>query len=180
MRYKKGKVVLFDNYNMDKYEAEAVVQLAEEQDVDQDEILDDDEIMSRAYSLEEADWEDLAVAMDNAFDGDNLIVNGDVGRWDGPSHGIEIYSTWQEFISRFGKDCGYFEVYNETGHLYVRCSHHDGTNFCEVKRLTPAGLVHFDNWDMETDKRVAKYSWLEIANALFNNRKYARPVQVTM
>ena len=89
------------------------------------------------YEYAQEDWEELETKIDNLLEGDNLIISGSVGRWDGTNRGYETYPNWQKFIQDFGKDCDYFKVYTNNGHLYVKCSHHDGNNFCEVKRLTP-------------------------------------------
>ena len=32
------------------------------------------------------------------------------------------------------------EIYDENGHLFIRTTHHDGSNLFEVKALTDAGL----------------------------------------
>lgn len=38
-------------------------------------------------------------------------------------------------------DCDYFRIYDENGHMYLTCSHHDGTNHFEIKIVTEKGYT---------------------------------------
>ena len=44
------------------------------------------------------------------------------------------------------------------GHLYIHCSHHDGSCEYEIKKLTDNGINYFDNWEYNwNDKRTEGY-----------------------
>lgn len=163
---KQKEIVYFDNYDMDGYEEIARESLSEDGSVTPDEL----DVRDVAYDYMQEDWDDLETRIDNILDGDNIIVKGSVGRWNGTNYGYETYPDWRTFIEEFGKDCDYFKVYSDKGHLYVRCSHHDGNNFCEVKRLTERGLVRFKTWDYGTDKRTKDMDWLQIGSSLFSGK----------
>lgn len=166
---KQKEIVYFDNYDMDGYEAIAREALSEDGSVTPDEL----DVRDVAYDYAQEDWDDLETRIDSVLAGDNILVCGSIGRWNGSSRGYEIYPDWRRFIAEFGKDCDYFKVYSDKGHLYVRCSHHDGNNFCEIKRLTPYGLTYFNTWDQSRNKRTANLDWYAVGKRLFEYRKYS-------
>ena len=162
---KQKEIVYFDNYDMDGYEEIARESLSEDGSVTPDEL----DVRDVAYEYAQEDWDDLETRIDSILDGDNIIVKGSVGRWNGTNYGYETYPDWRRFIADFGKDCDYFKVYSDKGHLYVHCSHHDGDNFCEVKRLTPRGLRRFNSWDRGANKRTKNKDWLQMGSSLFDS-----------
>jgi len=170
------RITYFDNYDTSGYEEEAKEYLSEDGSYEPS----DDEIWNAIQDYLQTDYETMSAIMDNAFDGDKLIISGGIGRWNGYHTGGAIYDTWGKFISDFGKDCEYFEIYAENGHLYVRCSHHDGTNLCEVKTLTDAGDRYYDNWNYGVDPRTDKYTEAQVINRLFSNSKYAKRPIISM
>lgn len=162
-------MVLFDNYDTEQYMADAREYLEESGDYYTESELYN---LRDLYIEEASDW--VNTLMDKTFDGNKLIVTGSVGRWNGRYVGAEIYDTWAEFLSKFGKDCDYFKIYTEGRHLYVKCSHHDGDNFCEVKVVTDAGDRYYDNWYYEADPRLSKYHEAGIFSRMLHNSKYTR------
>ena len=63
--------------------------------------------------------------------------------------------NFQEMITKAGKDCEYFHYYDVNGHFYLRCSHHDGTNLFEIRKVTEKGMDYYERWESApyTDKR---------------------------
>lgn len=166
-------ITYFDNYDMSQYEEMAKEYLEESGDG-----YNSDDIYNLANLYEQEDVEWVEAEMNRIFDGKTLIATGFVGLWTGRHDGGDIYKSWSEFIQKFGKDCDYFNIYAESGHFYVRCSHHDGTNLCEVKVLTDRGERYFENWNYGLDARTDKYSISEVMRRLFTNSKYSRLPQL--
>ena len=53
------------------------------------------------------------------------------------------------------KDCEYFKIWDENGHLYMNGTHHDGTHSIEIKKVTQNGEKYYDNWNFKPfDKRT--------------------------
>ena len=52
--------------------------------------------------------------------------------------------TFDEFCKCL-KDCGYIEITDNKGHLEIKCSHHDGTNHFEIKRISDFGWEWYNN-----------------------------------
>ena len=166
-------MVLFDNYDTDRYEEDAREYLEESGDgYTESELYN----LINLYIEEDYEWLDQTM---KKLEGP-LIVSGSVGRWDGKYSGSQIYSDWSEFIREFGKDCDYFKIYTEKGKLYVKCSHHDGTNFCEVKTLTDRGQNYLENWEYDLDARTSKYPQNEVMRRLFTNSRYAKCPQIAL
>lgn len=162
-------LTLFDNYNTEEYEADAREYLENSLDG-----YSESEVYDLVNNYIEEDYRWLETVMDNTFGKDRLIVSGSVGRWNGKITGAEIYDTWSEFISKFGKDCEYFKIYIQSRHLYVECSHHDGNNFCEVKRITDRGENYYENWQFDIDPRTRNRSEAYILTRMFHDSAYAQ------
>ena len=68
-----------------------------------------------------------------------VIMQGTVGRWNGtfPAGKTGILDLLLSELMECADDV---EIYDENGHLFIRTTHHDGSNLFEVKALTDAGL----------------------------------------
>ena len=152
---KDNKRIICDNYNPDEYYPEEVIKdIAIECGwIESEEELTEEKIWE--YQQEEIDtWiGDELDEMRNYFDGKTLIFFGSVGRWDGRYAGGRI-GEFNDLFNRAMKDCDYLKLYDEKGHLFLQCSHHDGTNVFEIKELTQAGIDYMDRWEYGTDRRT--------------------------
>ena len=118
----------------------------------------DDMIYNEMYELERMYWDDISYELKHFFDkGNAWLLTGSIGRWDGNYRGGYIFNTFEEFCKCF-RDCDYVEITDNKGHFEVRCSHHDGTNFYEVKRVSDFGCEWYDNhsWDMYEEELHTK------------------------
>ena len=68
-----------------------------------------------------------------------IIMKGTVGRWNGtfPAGKAGIIDLLLSELMDCADDV---EIFDDYGHLFIRTSHHDGSNIFEVKTLTDAGL----------------------------------------
>ena len=118
----------------------------------------DEMIYNEMYELERMYWDDISYELKHFFDkGNAWLLTGSIGRWDGNYRGGYIFNTFEEFCKCF-EDCAYIEIVDNKGHLEIKCSHHDGTNFYEVKRISDFGCEWYDNhsWDMYEEELHAK------------------------
>lgn len=126
--------------------------------VDDEEEITIDMLWYEMHFLEEMYWDDFSYELKNFFDkGDAWLLTGSIGRWDGNYRGGYIFNTFEEFCKCL-KDCDYIEITDNKGHLEIKCSHHDGTNFYEVKRVSDFGCEWYDNhsWDMYEEELHTK------------------------
>ena len=86
-------------------------------------------------------------------DGDLWLLTGTMRLWDGDSQFNFVFQTFDEMLNRVGKDCDYFKFWDENGHFFIKCSHHDGTNYGEIKYITPKGKRLIENWGSTYSKR---------------------------
>ena len=117
-----------------------------------------DMIYDAMYELERMYWNDISYELKRFFDkGDAWLLVGTLGLWDGKCKGGYIFNTYDEFLDCL-KDCECWEIVDDKGHLYVKGSHHDGTNFYEVKRVSDFGYEWYSNhvWYMHEEELHTK------------------------
>lgn len=118
----------------------------------------DEMIYNEMYELERMYWNDISYELKHFFDkGDAWLLTGSIGRWDGNYRGGYIFNTFEEFCKCL-EDCAYIEIVDNKGHLEVKCSHHDGTNFYEVKRVSDFGCEYFGthSWELSLEEIFTK------------------------
>ena len=161
--------LIYNNYDLwDSYSDEAERWLIEQKEMRPEDITED-AIWDEIYEQDEMEWEIANNEMTQFFEQSaaTWLAIGTVGRWDGTFDGGFIFTTFQELLSRVGKDCNYFKFIDKNGHFYVHCSHHDGTNEVEVKRITEAGKRLYENWNYSASARYA-YPEKELHKKIFN------------
>lgn len=161
--------LIFSNYDPDDYREDAI-ENCELNDIEPTE----NNIYAVIAELQESEWSNEKRLLKEIFADNSVIALGSTERWTGRRSGGQIYSSFDEFFSSFTKDCDYFHLWDENGHLYMECSHHDGTNCCEIKIVTSIGKNFYENWNYDYDRRLFKYSHFEILEKIFNNSKYSQ------
>lgn len=143
--------ILYDNYDLDFEGAkeEAIERYYDFCDSIDKEIEDDyepneEKIWETAHELDGLFWEEFQNDFEKFIGNDVFIIQGNIGRWNGVARGGFTFSSLDE-LSRAWKDCDYIKVYDENGHLYIECSHHDGINFYEIRKLTEKGRKYLNN-----------------------------------
>ena len=137
----KKEHVLYDNYDIDGY-METV-----KEDYEEDEVSDEF-LYETVNELLYEDWLQLMEDIEEVF-GDRLaIAVGTVGLWTGTHAGGKVDKV-KNLIMSLMTDCDYAKIVDEDGHLYITCSHHDGTHHMEIKMLTEKGEKAFDNWNYD-------------------------------
>ena len=146
--------VIYDNYDAyDTYRESAIEDL---KSYNPDYEPTDEEIYEQCNILEAQYWEDTKVDLRKFFDDneDQWLLVGAIQRWDGTYSGGFVFETFDDLMSKAAKDCEYFKFWDENGHFYLKCSHHDGSNLFEVKKLTSDGVRVYYNWAWNNgDKR---------------------------
>ena len=167
---KKNIVTIFDNYNHDYLEEarECLIEQAswdnisfdfneEAEDFDNEYIPSDSEVYSLAEDLEREDFDRVIEELKRYFGSSEVIFTGSIGRWDGTRTGFNI-GEFENLFYDFVGGCDYITITDENGHLIIQDLHHDGTNICEVKKVTEAGQAYFERWDysfFENDNRTS-------------------------
>lgn len=144
---KENIVTIYDNYDVfSLYEEDAKSYLTEEGNEDPTERQIADEV----YFMDKCEWEDAKMLLMEFFDNGRIwIVCGSVERWNGTRDGGMLFTDFFNMLEKVGKDCEYFRFYDEDGHFYLQCSHHDGTNHFEIRRMTKGGMDLYNDWDYD-------------------------------
>ena len=113
-------------------------------------------------------WELAEEELKRFFSNGHYILVGTIGRWDGYYDDGFLFDSFDEMLRKATKDCDYIKLYDENGHFYITCSHHDGSCHYEIKEVTDAGFQYYENWSYGNDKRTERYIHTQIMN------KYSR------
>ena len=122
-------------------------------------------IWAQVYTENEINWDDERVQLKEFFDGSGpWLLRGNVGRWDGSHAAGHVFTDFDEMFYQAAQDCDYFKIWDENGHFYLQCSHHDGTNTFEIKRITEKAAEMLELWkydynDTRTEKELHDIIW---------------------
>ena len=154
------KHTLYSNYYGWIDEEEIKQELIDCERVESEDEITDEMIWDEMRFLEEIYWDDLRWELERFFDkGDAWLLTGGIGKWDGNYRGGYIFHTFEEFCKCF-RGCDYIEITDNKGHFEIKCSHHDGTNFYEVKRVSDFGCEYYENHSWDTfDKELHTKMW---------------------
>ena len=164
--------IIFNNYDQPSDE-EIIAQLLDEGHERED--IDDELIWNRRYLDEELNWDEAKYELTKFFEGKTVGFFGSLGLWDGVHKGGMIGEFWNVYYKAI-KHCDYIKIYDENGHLYLTCSHHDGTNHFEIKVLTDKGVQYNKNWEYSNDKRTKYDCHTQIFNRYSVLPRYAQTV----
>lgn len=121
--------------------------------------IPDNEVFEELSFEDEANWDDAKEQLESFFDGHGyFLLQGTCGRWNGQRRGGYIFNSFKELANAW-QDCDYIEIYDENGHFNIKCSHHDGDNYYEVKRLSYRGYDYADNHYSESDEVIHDKLW---------------------
>jgi hypothetical protein len=142
------KHTLFNNYYSKETEEETRQYLFDEKNDDEQwknkEEIPDNDVWEEMNFQNEINWEDFEIEFTQFIQGNQWLVCGSFGGWRGRQAAGSLISSFRE-LSVAWQDCDYIDIYDENGHLYIKCSHHDGTNYYELKRVTPKGYEFLSN-----------------------------------
>ena len=141
--------IIFDNYDPEEaYPDKKIKEMLLECDGYTEEEIYASDIQERRNWEMESWWDIEQENITNFFKGKTIMISGSIGRWDGTRQGFNIGEFWHLFCE-YTKDCGYWKLYDENGHFYITCSHHDGTNCYEVREITEKGEKYLDRCDCD-------------------------------
>lgn len=151
MRVPKERTI-FSNYDFP--DEKEIVEWIASNGYPEDEI-DEEMITDWSYMRLEQDWEDIKDEMKRFFNKKRILLFGSIGRWNGVVNGFSTYDDFMKMFYDATEDCDYWKFYDENGHLYLTCSHHDGTCSYEIKELSDDGYEYLERWNYSgsNDKR---------------------------
>lgn len=145
----KKEIVLFSNYLEDYLSEEEAKELLAENGNDNptaDEIwwfAEEDKEFERECFFEEFQW---------YLDKYTFIATGTCGLWYGRVAGGKVINGMKDFYSLI-TDCDYVKITDNNGHLMVKASHHDGTNYFELRKLNDKGVDFYNRNDYTYDRK---------------------------
>ena len=146
--------VIYDNYDLwEQYPDEEIDTIARECEwVDEDEEITNEMRNEWRYQEDETNWDAEKEILEDFFNGKTVGFFGEVGLWHGTYKCGDIGEFWNLFY-KATDNCNYIKIYDENGHMYLTCSHHDGTNHFEIKILNDDAEDYYDRWSYGTDNR---------------------------
>lgn len=152
MKRKAKQRVIYNNYDLwEDYSDDARAYLEEENDPDD---IAENQIWEEIYFQDNLNWEEEHARLKDFFTGHGyFLLMGTVGRWNGRHAAGYVFNDFDDMFYKAVKDCEYIKMWDENGHFYLKCSHHDGTNFFEIKRITYKALDFIEKWENEKSEK---------------------------
>ena len=115
----------------------------------------DNRVTDEVYAQSEWAWDDFKVEFNHFLKNSNngFLLVGTCGLWDG-TYGGGCYVNEFDDLYKFWDGCDYIKVYDEGGHLYIEATHHDGSNYAELRELTCKGSNYALNHSWDSDREV--------------------------
>lgn len=156
--------IIFDNYDVSARYDLARETLLELHWNDPDYSPSDTEIWNHSAFLERCDWDTARDWLRDNLEGYQYMARGYIGRWNGSWAAGTTFDDFDDFFQEATRDCDYWKIWDENGHLFLQCSHHDGTNVFEIKRITERALDMIEQWkydwdDTRTEKQLHDVIW---------------------
>ena len=162
--------VFYDNYDLDDLFEETKKEFLDSEIYTEDE-LTDDVVWNCVYDIDAENFNNIFQEIENWADNNQVLFIGSVGRWNGTFAGGEI-GDFSTLFTEAIEDCNYFKIWEEDNILNLKCSHHDGTNYFEIRILTNEGLELYENWLYDDDDTLSDLSEREIHQKLLSDPKY--------
>ena len=143
--YKKR--VLFDNYDLSEEQKNNIIEYLLENEIEPT----DEAIWQEFEEENEINWYVLADDLKSFFGDDAYILRGTVGTWMGRREAGVVSNNFMDVIYKAIDNCDYISLTDVNGHLYLDCTHHDGTNSYEIKKLTDKGISYLSNYENNWD-----------------------------
>lgn len=154
MRQPKKRII-YDNYDLwNDYADDAREYLIDEGFVEKGDEPNENDIWSEIYEIDRITWDEEKPQLEEFFNGNDWILMGYSELWYGKRRAGTVFSDFNKMLDTALKDCDYLSIYDENGHLYLKCSHHDGTNLYEIKQMTNKGKEYLERWEYSFDKRT--------------------------
>lgn len=125
-------------------------------DGDEDWVPNDEDVWTNLYNMRNDWWEnDVEGMLKPYIDAHGpYVLTGYCGLWDGKQRGGAIINDWHTLSRIFGNGDRNIKIYDVGGRLCFEISHHDGTNYWELYKLSNSGVklvngVRAKNWDRE-------------------------------
>ena len=140
--------IIFQNYDLDDYEKDYRAEY-------EDEDFSEEAMWDYIYEIVNENLEDTIIQLESFFK-NQIIAFGNLGRWDGVYSGGAVFNNFRNAFYNITEDCPYIKIYDENGHLFIHCTHHDGSSTFEIKELTKKGEEYYDRWEYSYDSRTKK------------------------
>ena len=162
--------IIFDNYDLwEQYPDDDLKEMAVECEwVDEDDEITDEMLNDWRYEQSEFDWDNAKYELTKFFEGKTVGYFGSVGLWHGVYKAGQIGEFWKLFNEAI-EDCWYWKFYDENGHMYLTCSHHDGTCHFEIKEVTDKGTEYLNRWEYNYDDKRSEQA---VHNQIY--KRYSR------
>lgn len=139
--------IIYENYDVCTMFDNARAFLLEEHAAED---ITDQMVWDEVAFQDSLNWEDEHARLREFFTGHGyFLLMGSVGRWDGQHEAGYVFDNFDDMFYKAVKDCDYWKLWDENGHFYFKCTHHDGTNFFEIKRINYKAVYFIENWENE-------------------------------
>lgn len=113
----------------------------------------DDDLWEEWYDQNERDWDDIEGEVKWHDERGSYLIIASLGLWNGRFDGGKIING---YLTKVIRACfeDYNKVYWQDKNLKVEATHHDGTNYFIIKKLTDRGIEFYNNHYYDYDDRT--------------------------
>lgn len=188
----KNEFVLFDNYGGYDFDEVKEEMIDEIKDIEGEYKeyceccgnfigISDEDVWKRIDDDEAMFWDDMKRIINAELNNEWFVAIGKVGSWRGTADAGTIQYDFDKFLQDIGKDCDYWRISVIDGVINIECTHHDGTNYWELKPLSKSGEALFYKWnenENDEDFDLVDLSEKDFHLKLFNNDEYSLRVDI--
>ena len=114
----------------------------------------DNEVYEEIESNYEFAWDDVSSELKSFFDdGDTFVLTGTAGTWRGRMAGGAIIHNYNE-LSKAWANRDYVVIKDTNGKFSIDATHHDGTDYWEVRKLTKRGLDYLNKHEYDDPEEL--------------------------
>lgn len=148
---------IYTNYDYENYMEDAKENLkAQMEEYGEEGEPSVDEIYTEAADMCNSDWDFYYDCICNYLQSHNLIATGTVGTWLGRVEGGLVIETPQDFLSLL-KDCDYIKIGMDDRQMIIKCSHHDGTNYYELREMLESDYEYYGEHMYDDRRELCEY-----------------------
>ncbi len=165
---KNKTITLYDSYYSTEKEEEIREFLfdvyGDEKGWKSPEDISDERVFEEMHVQDDFTWRDVKDGLSSIFEEDYYLLIGYCGTWRGNLAGGSFIHSLNDLL-RVIEHLDDIKITDQSGHLIIEGSHHDGSDRYELKRLTHKGYLLADKNYFAKDR--------ELHNTIMNNNFYS-------
>ena len=157
-RKERKERIIYDNYSLEKMLDDVKDELVKKGFYLSSEDVPENIAWEEVHVIDSLNWEEEISRLKDFMEGKVFVVKGRIETWKGSYDGGAIIQSFDELRPAWN-DCSFIKIYDIDGHFHIQASHHDGTNYFEMKKLSKKGSDFLKRNQWEDRKYLCEKLW---------------------